>query len=165
MLNFYLPLTTIANKEEHREFTTQHVWRQTSTCKEWVCQWLCWHDKQMRVSFCSHRNRAWFEWHTDRTDKRQRELWEFWGKCDLLLLAENKSTGISVNFSDDYCNDTNDRGYAAFHDCKKRILQHRFVKQDCKKTTALENEAVFVVTSWASEDISKHRGELEFLSC
>ena len=62
-----------------------------------------------------------------------------------LSLAGNKSTAASVSFSDDYCSDTNDRGYAAFHDCKKCILQHWFVKQDCKKTTALENEAVFVV--------------------
>ena len=130
-----------------------------------------------------------------------------------LLLAENKSPDTSVSFSDEYCNHTNDRGYAAFHeelhpdvirgklsglsdksvqrritnlsrnktiekvalrrcwnretlvcesddfifqfDLKKRILQHLFVKQDCRKMTALENEAVFVVTSWASEDTSK----------
>ena len=32
-------------------------------------------------------------------------------------------------------------------DLKKRILQHWFVKQDCRKMTALENEAVFVVTT------------------
>ena len=32
-------------------------------------------------------------------------------------------------------------------DLKKRILQHCFVKQDCRKMTALENEAVFVVTT------------------
>ena len=30
-------------------------------------------------------------------------------------LAENKSTDTSVSFSDEYCNHTNDRGYAAFH--------------------------------------------------
>ena len=34
-------------------------------------------------------------------------------------------------------------------DLKKRILQHWFVKQDCRKMSALENEAVFVVTNWA----------------
>ena len=28
-------------KQEHREFTTQPVERQTSTCKEWGCQRLC----------------------------------------------------------------------------------------------------------------------------
>ena len=39
-------------------------------------------------------------------------------------------------------------------DLKKRILQHWFVKQDCRKMTALENESVFVVTNWASEDPS-----------
>ena len=50
-------------------------------------------------------------------------------------------------------------------DVKKRILQHWFVQQDCRKMTALENEAVFVVTNWASEDISKYTEELEFLSC
>ena len=32
-------------------------------------------------------------------------------------------------------------------DLKKRILQHWFVKQDCRKMTAVENEAVFVVTT------------------
>ena len=53
-----------------------------------------------------------------------------------------------------------------FHfDLKKRILQHWFVKQDCRKMTALENEAVFAVTNWASEDTSKSTEELEFLSC
>ena len=53
-----------------------------------------------------------------------------------------------------------------FHfDCKKRVLQHWFVKQDCKKMAALENEAVFVVTNWASEDRSKYTEELKFLSC
>ena len=31
-------------------------------------------------------------------------------------LAENKSTDPSVSFSDKYCNHTNDRGYAAFHE-------------------------------------------------
>ena len=31
--------------------------------------------------------------------------------------------------------------------------------------TALENEAVFAVTNWASEDTSKSTEELEFLSC
>ena len=31
--------------------------------------------------------------------------------------------------------------------------------------TALENEAVFVVTNWASEDTAKYTEELEFLSC
>ena len=140
-----------------------------------------------------------------------------------LSLAENKSPDTSVSFSDEYCNHTNDRGYAAFHeelhpdvirgnlsglsdksvqrritnlsrnetiekvalhrcwnretlvsesddfifqfDLKKRILQHWFVKQDCRKMTALENEAVFVVTNWASEDTSKYTEELEFLSC
>ena len=45
-------------------------------------------------------------------------------------------------------------------DLKKRILQHWFVKQDCRKTTALENEAVFVVTNWASEETSKYTEEL-----
>ena len=141
-----------------------------------------------------------------------------------LSLAENKSPDTSVSFSDKYCNHTNDRGYAAFHeeldpdvirgklsglrdksvqrhitnlsrnktiekvalhrcwnretllgcesddfifqfDLKKRILQHWFVKQDCRKMTALENEAVFVVTNCASADTSKHTEELEFLSC
>ena len=45
-------------------------------------------------------------------------------KCDYLSeasatglsLAENKSPDTSVNFSDKYCNHTNDRGYAAFHE-------------------------------------------------
>ena len=45
-------------------------------------------------------------------------------KCDYLseasvtelLLAENKSPDTSVSFSDEYCNHTNDRGYAAFHE-------------------------------------------------
>ena len=49
-------------------------------------------------------------------------------------------------------------------DLKKRILQHWLVKQDCRKMTALKNEAVFVVTNWASEDTSKYTEELEFLS-
>ena len=31
--------------------------------------------------------------------------------------------------------------------------------------TALENEAVFVVTNWVSEDTAKYTEELEFLSC
>ena len=31
--------------------------------------------------------------------------------------------------------------------------------------TALENEAVFMVANWASEDTSKYTGELEFLWC
>ena len=140
-----------------------------------------------------------------------------------LSLAENKSPDTSVSFSDEYCNRTNDRGYAAFHeelhpdvirgklsglsdksvqrritnlsrsetiekvalhrcwnretlvcesddlifqfDLKKRILHHWFVKQDCRKMTALENEAVFVVTNWAWEDTAKYTEELEFLSC
>ena len=127
-------------------------------------------------------------------------------------LAENKSPDTSVSFSNEYCNHTNDSGYAAFHeelhpdvirgklsglrdksvqrritnlsrnktiekvalhtcwnretlvcesddfifkfDLKKRILQHWFVQQDCRKMTALENESVFVVTNWASEDTS-----------
>ena len=50
-------------------------------------------------------------------------------------------------------------------DLKKRILQHCFVKQDCRKMTALENEAVFVATNWASEDTAKYTEEVEFLSC
>ena len=50
-------------------------------------------------------------------------------------------------------------------DLKKRILQHCFVKQDCRKMTALENEAEFVVTNWASGDTAKYTEELEFLSC
>ena len=50
-------------------------------------------------------------------------------------------------------------------DLKKRILHHWFVKQDCRKMTALENEAVFVVTNWAWEDTAKYTEELEFLSC
>ena len=50
-------------------------------------------------------------------------------------------------------------------DLNKRILHHRFVKQNCSKMTALENEAVFIVTNWASEDTSKYTEELEFLSC
>ena len=50
-------------------------------------------------------------------------------------------------------------------DLKKRILQHWFVKQDCTKMTALENEAAFVVTNWASEDTAKYTEELKFLSC
>ena len=33
-----------------------------------------------------------------------------------LSLAENKSPDTSVSFSDEYCNRTNDRGYAAFHE-------------------------------------------------
>ena len=33
-----------------------------------------------------------------------------------LSLAENKSPDTSVSFSDEYCNHTNDRGYAAFHE-------------------------------------------------
>ena len=141
-----------------------------------------------------------------------------------LSLAENKSTDTSVSFSDEYCNHTNDTGYAAFHeelhpdvirgklsglsdksvqrritnlsrnktiekvalnhgcwnrealvcesddfifqfDLKKRILQHWFVQQDCRKMTALENESVFVVTNWASEDTAKYTEELKFLSC
>ena len=140
-----------------------------------------------------------------------------------LSLVENKSTGTRVGFSDEYCNHTNDRGYAAFHeeldpdvirgkfsglsdkslqrritnlsrnktiekvalhrcwnretlvcesddsifqfDCKKRLLQHWFVKQDRRKMTALENEAVFVVTEWVSEDTSKYAEEMEFFSC
>ena len=139
-----------------------------------------------------------------------------------LSLAENKSTDTSVSFSDEYCSNTNDWGYAAFHealdpdvirgklsglrdksvqrritkllrnktiekvalhrcwnretlvcesddfifqfDCKKRILQHWFVKQDRRKMTALENEAVFVVTNWVSEDTAKYTKELEFPS-
>ena len=48
-------------------------------------------------------------------------------------------------------------------DLKKRILQHWFIKQDCRNMTALENEAVFVVTNWASEDTSKYTEELKFL--
>ena len=47
------------------------------------------------------------------------------------------------------------------YDLKKKKLQHWFVK----KMTALENEAVFVVTNWVSEDTSKYTEELEFLSC
>jgi len=31
--------------------------------------------------------------------------------------------------------------------------------------TALENEAVFIVTNWASEDTLRYTGELEFLWC
>ena len=50
-------------------------------------------------------------------------------------------------------------------DCKKRLLQQWFVKQDRRKMTALENEAVFVVTNWVSEDTSKYTEELEVLSC
>ena len=50
-------------------------------------------------------------------------------------------------------------------DLKKHILRHWFIKQDCRKMAALENEAVFVVTNWASEDTSKYTEELEFLSC
>ena len=108
-----------------------------------------------------------------------------------LSLAENKSPDTSVTFSEEYCNHTNDWGYAAFHealdpdvirgklsglrdksvqrritnllrnktiekvalhrcwnretlvcesddfifqfDCKKRILQHWFVKQDLRR--------------------------------
>ena len=45
-------------------------------------------------------------------------------KCDYLSeasatglsLAENKSPDTSVSFSEEYCNRTNDRGYAAFHE-------------------------------------------------
>ena len=33
-----------------------------------------------------------------------------------LSLAENKSPDTSVSFSEEYCNHTNDRGYAAFHE-------------------------------------------------
>ena len=33
-----------------------------------------------------------------------------------LSLAENKSPDASVSFSEEYCNHTNDRGYAAFHE-------------------------------------------------
>ena len=33
-----------------------------------------------------------------------------------LSLAENKWPDTSVSFSDEYCNRTNDRGYAAFHE-------------------------------------------------
>ena len=33
-----------------------------------------------------------------------------------LSLAENKSSDTSVSFSDEYCNHSNDRGYAAFHE-------------------------------------------------
>ena len=33
-----------------------------------------------------------------------------------LSSAENKSPDTSVSFSDEYCNHTNDRGYAAFHE-------------------------------------------------
>ena len=50
-------------------------------------------------------------------------------------------------------------------DRKKRVLQHWFAEQDCKKMAALENEAVFVVTNWASEDTSKYSEELEVISC
>ena len=140
-----------------------------------------------------------------------------------LSLAENKSPDTSVSFSNEYCNRTNDRGYAAFHeeldpdvirgklsglsdksvqrritnlsrnktiekvalhrrwnretlvcesddfifqfDLKKHILQHWFAQQDCRKMTALENESVFVVTNWASEDTAKYTEELKFLSC
>ena len=34
-----------------------------------------------------------------------------------------------------------------------------------RPVTALEKEAVFVVTNWASKDASKYKEELEFLSC
>ena len=37
--------------------------------------------------------------------------------------------------------------------------------QDCKNMTALENEALIVVTNWASKNTSKYTKELEFLSC
>ena len=33
-----------------------------------------------------------------------------------LSLAENKSPDTSVTFSEEYCNHTNDREYAAFHE-------------------------------------------------
>ena len=49
-------------------------------------------------------------------------------------------------------------------DLKKHILRHWFIKQDCRKMAALENEAVFVVTNWAAEYTSKYTEELEFLS-
>ena len=50
-------------------------------------------------------------------------------------------------------------------DCNKSILQHWFVKQDCKNMTPLENEALIVVTNWTSKNTSKYTKEPEFLSC
>ena len=162
---------------------------------------------------------------TQTGERKPSEKFDYFSEASVteLSLAKNKSPDTSVSFSDEYCNHTNDRGYAAFYeelhpdvirgklsglsdksvqrritnlsrnktiekvalhrcwnretlvcesddfifqfDLKKCIMQHWFVKQDCRKMTARENEAVFVVTDWASGDTSKYTQELEFLSC
>ena len=50
--------------------------------------------------------------------------------------------------------------------CEDILTQQLYhLHLDCRKMTALENEVVFVVTNWVSEDTSKSTEELEFLSC
>ena len=124
MLNFCQCWQRESTKQEHREFTTQPVGRQTSTsgdvsdCVDMTSkcesvslpiETLFLFPLKLRLAWVTHRQNRYKP--VKSLIICLRKLWQ-------LSLEEDKSPDMcqSVSFSDEYRDHTNDRGYAAFHE-------------------------------------------------
>ena len=97
-------------KQEHREFTTQHVWRQTSSSGD-VRDCVDMSSKCESVSVPNETVLGLSDTWTGQI--KASEKFDYLPEASVteLWLVENKT----VSFSEDYCNPTNDRVHTAFH--------------------------------------------------